>query len=94
MSEASLPDWAKALFDPSLRNIAAWGGRGSAKSHSVASSLVLRGANKPLRIVCTREIQNSIKASVKRLLDDKIKILGLDKFYKSTETEIKGLNGT
>lgn len=52
------------------------------------------GANRPLRILCGREIQKSIKTSVKQLLEDKIKLLGLSWFYDVTLTEIIGLNGT
>lgn len=89
-----LPDWAEPLFDESLRYIALKGGRGSAKSRTVASVLVVRGSAKPLRILCGREIQKSIKDSVKRLIDDEIKRRGLQDFYESTETEIRGKNGT
>ncbi len=55
---------------------------------------MLIGAQKPTRILCAREIQKSIADSVKRLLEDKIKALGLDGFYSSTLTDIKGKNGT
>ena len=71
-----------------------YGGRGSAKSHSLAGQLINLGHQKPLRILCCREIQRSIGASVKQLLDDKIKAAGLEEFYTSTQYEIKGLNGT
>lgn len=70
------------------------GGRGSAKSHSLTQAALLKGYETPLRIGCYREIQRSIKDSVKRLLDDKIAALGLGKFYRSTDTEIQGANGT
>jgi phage terminase large subunit len=78
----------------SVRYRAAYGGRGSAKSHSFAQALVAMAANKPLRIGCYREIQKSIKDSVKRLLDDKIKACGLEGFYDSTDTEITAPNGS
>lgn len=45
------------------------------------------------RIVCVREIQNSIKDSVKQLLEDKIADLGLSAFFTITEQEIRGQNG-
>lgn len=94
MAAIQLPDWAKCLFDESQRYLAIHGGRGSSKSRSVASALVIRASQKPLRILCTREIQNSIKASVKQLLDDEIARLGLSDVFKSTEYEIKGQNGS
>jgi len=52
------------------------------------------GSQKPLRILCAREIQKSIKTSVKQLLEDKIKLLGLEWFYQVTLTGIVGRNGT
>lgn len=88
-----LPEAFQHLFTPS-RYKAYFGGRGSAKSHSFASALVLRAAEQPLRVLCCREVQRSIKDSVKRLLDDKIEETGLSNFYQSTDTEIRGLNGS
>lgn len=94
MTEAALPKWAKALFDQQARYIAIRGGRGSGKSRSVATALVLRAAQTPLRILCAREIQKSIRDSVKRLLDDEIDRLALKSFFQSTDTEIRGANGS
>lgn len=48
------------------------GGRGSAKSHSVARFLLYLGEQRKLRIVCGREIQNNIEESVYTLLKDLI----------------------
>lgn len=64
------------VFRPLLkpaRYKAAWGGRGSGKSHffadlSIEDSLAERG----LRSVCIREVQKSLKDSAKRLLEDKL----------------------
>lgn len=82
-----------------VRHRAAWGGRGSAKSHSFGSGLILRGVERPSRILCAREIQRSIDASVKQLLEDKIPAMGFgptngDGFFESLKTEIRGRNGT
>lgn len=85
---------AKADDGKPVRYRAVYGGRGSAKSHSFAQALVLKAAEKPLRIGCYREIQKSIRDSVKRLLDDKIAASGLKDFYSSTDTEIRGPNGS
>lgn len=92
-SEVQLPSAFRDLFTPS-RYKAFYGGRGGAKSHSFATALLLTGAARPLRVLCAREIQKSIKDSVKRLLDDKIAACGLGGFYQSTETEIRGPNGS
>lgn len=47
-----------------------------------------------MRVGCFREVQKSIRDSVKRLLDDKIKASGLESVYESTDTEIRGVNGS
>ncbi|MEJ5148969.1 PBSX family phage terminase large subunit [Comamonas sp. MYb396] len=70
------------------------GGRGGGKSHGVAEVLLEKGARNPLRILCAREIQKSMRDSVHRLLKDKIVKLGLQAFYEVLDTEIRGANGT
>lgn len=91
--DAPLPKKAQILFKPSRYKIL-YGGRGSAKSHSVAAALLLLGAKTRLRILCTREIQKSIKDSVHKLLQDKITALHLGGMYQVLDTEIRGANGT
>lgn len=71
-----------------------YGGRGSAKSWTVARKLLIRGTEQKLLILCTRELQKSIKQSVHRLLKNQITALGLENFYICTDTLIKGINGT
>ena len=51
-------------------------------------------AQRPLRILCGREVQNSIRDSVHQLLCDQIEALGLSSFYRATDTYIAGANGT
>lgn len=87
-----LPDWAECLWSKEARHIALWGGRGGAKSRSIASALVLQAAEGHHRVLCGREVQLSIKDSVKRLLDDEIERCGLSKLFTSTEREIRGPN--
>lgn len=73
----------------------AYGGRGSGKSHFFGAMAVVNMASQPgFRIVCVREIQNSIKDSVKQLIEDKIKALGLQSFFTITDQEIRGQNGS
>ena len=60
----------------------------------MATLLVLEAAKKPCRILCTREVQKSIRDSVKRLLDDEIDRIGFRSMFKSTDTEIRGNNGS
>jgi len=99
LSSLKLPEAFQFLFDEKaedggpVRYRAAYGGRGSAKSHSFAAALLIKAMQEPLRIGCFREIQKSIRDSVKRLLDDKIRELPKG-FYESTDTEIRGINGS
>ena len=88
-----LPKIFKPLFTPSRYKIY-YGGRGGGKSWNFAISLLSIGSKKPMRILCTREIQGSIKQSVHKLLHQCINRMGLDKFYRVTRDGIYGVNGT
>ena len=79
------------LLKPS-RFKGAKGGRGSGKSHFFAEQLVEEAVADHIRAACLREVQNSIKESVKQLLEDKIEKLGVGHLFKSTENEIRGPN--
>lgn len=92
-TQVELPRWSEQLFQPS-RFKAMWGGRGGGKSRSVASALVLKALQGPERVLCAREVQKSIKDSSKRLLDDEIERMGVRAFFDSTESEIRGANGS
>jgi phage terminase large subunit len=87
------PKKFKALDDP-YRYKVIYGGRGSAKSWTVARKLLIRGMEKPLLILCTRELQKSIKQSVHRLLSNQIDKMGLGDFYDILNDKIVGINGT
>jgi len=93
VSSVQLPEAFADLWEPA-RYKAFYGGRGSAKSHSFAQALIIQAAQKPMRVGCFREVQLSIKDSVKRLLDDKIAEAGLQGFYHSLDNEIRGANGS
>ena len=81
MSDGVLRIRTAPVFEPLLkpsRYKGAWGGRNSGKSHffselAIERCLLQYGA----RIVCVREVQKSLKDSVKLLLEDKIKSFGL-----------------
>jgi len=81
------------LYKPH-RNKIFWGGRDAAKSWAIADAILLLGIQRPLRFLCAREIQRSIKESVHSLLKQRIKTLGLSGHYEVLNTEIRGLNGT
>lgn len=91
--EAQFPDKLAFLFEPARYKVA-HGGRGSAKSWGFARALLIQAAQKPLRVLCTREVQRSIKDSVHKLLSDQIEGLGLGKLYDILATEIRCKNGS
>src|SRR5689334_4050783 len=91
--KAEFPEAFEPLFQPARYKIF-HGGRGAAKSWAFARALLIRGTQKPLRIICAREFQNSIDESVHQLLADQVADLGLSAFYEVKATEIVGLNGT
>lgn len=71
-----------------------FGGRGSGKSWSVARYLLLKAVSGKYRILCTREIQNSIKDSVYRLLVDQIYELKLQSFFTIKADTIQSFCGS
>lgn len=90
---AKFPPKLKILFEPARYKVL-YGGRGGAKSWGIARALLIQGAEKPLRVLCARELQTSIKDSVHKLLCDQIDELGLSSFYETTQNSIRGINGT
>ena len=88
-----LPSKLRPLYQ-AMRYKVMHGGRGGGKSHGVAQVLLDLGTRAPLRILCAREIQKSMRDSVHRLLRDYIVKLGLESFYSVFDTEIRGANGT
>jgi len=83
----------RPLLDPA-RYKGAHGGRGSGKSHFFAELLVARANSKlGLRAVCLREVQKSLKNSVKLLVEDKIRARGLTRRFEILESEIRTPGG-
>lgn len=82
-------------FEPLLypkRYKGLWSGRGAGKSHFFAEQVVINSLNGK-RIVCLREVQNSIKESVKQLIVDKILKFNLDNQFDIVEHEIRAPRG-
>lgn len=71
-----------------------YGGRGGAKSQTVARVLLLQGYEAKHKILCAREIQKSIQDSVHSLLVEQIEEMGLSWFYEVQKSTILGKNGT
>jgi phage terminase large subunit len=87
--QAGTPEVFAPLVPPA-RYKAARGGRGGAKSHFFGDLAVTRTMRESgLRMVCVREIQNSLRQSVKKLLEDRIAERGLSAHYRVLESEIR-----
>lgn len=93
MIEVHVPAKLRPLLEPA-RYKGAHGGRGAAKSHFFAQLAVLNNYTGPKRGVCIREVQNSIKDSVKSLVESKIDAMGLGGWFENTRDEIRGRNGS
>jgi len=89
IAKAEFPVKLEGLFKKSRYKVL-FGGRGGAKSWGIARALLIKGAKDPIRILCAREFQTSIKDSVHKLLCDQIESLGLLSFYEITQTSIMG----
>jgi phage terminase large subunit len=72
----------------------AYGGRDGAKSWTFGRKLLIAGAQHPLRILCARESQKTIRDSVHHLLETQIEAMGLGRFYEVQEATVKGREGT
>lgn len=91
--DITVPAKFKGLWKP-YRYKVFYGGRGSGKTHAIAEYLIIKALESKKRILCTREIQKSIKESVYEVLENKIGKLGLDKYFCKTETRIAAVNGS
>jgi predicted phage terminase large subunit-like protein len=95
MTKIALPPKLRPVFAGKSRYRVAHGGRGSGKSYSFALMTAVRGYQEPMKILCCREQQNSIKDSV----FDQVKVAiqdhpFLEDHYDIGESYIRGKNGT
>jgi phage terminase large subunit len=87
------PEWALPLLNPA-RYKAAYGGRGSGKSHTFAELLIeAHIMDQTSRSVCVREVQKSLAQSVKRLLELKIEQMNAGAYFEVQEAVIKSKRG-
>ena len=92
-----MPDKLRFFIKEKKRYKGAYGGRGAAKSWTIADSLLFKVIEEPgipKRILCARELQNSIKDSVHRLIADRIAIHKLENIFTVTDKDISASNGS
>lgn len=73
--------------NPDMRYYVIAGGRGKGATWSIARYLVARAMTEKTFIMCAREVQQSIRYSSKKTIEDTIVSLGLRKFFKFTNLE-------
>lgn len=90
--KANFPEKLGVLFEPHRYKVV-FGGRGGGRSWGCARALLLKAITAPIRVLCAREVQQSIRDSVYKLLSDQIQVLGLSSFFEIQEKVIKVKNG-
>lgn len=82
------------LLSENKRYKVLYGGRGSGKSWGIATALIVSSIKGKMRVLCTRQLQTSIKDSVHKLLCDLIDNLGLSSYFTITKDTIRCYNGS
>lgn len=90
---AEVPRSIAPLLSPA-RYKGAYGGRGGAKSHYFAEELILQCYEKKTRAACIREVQVTIRDSVRQLLIDKIQKFNFGSYFTVMDREISAHNGS
>ena len=73
----------------------AYGGRGSGKSYGIADILALKALDEPgVRILCTRDIQNTLSESALAILKRVIEARGISSYFLPTRHGLACKNGT
>lgn len=89
-----LPEKLLFFISKDARYKVAYGGRGSGKSWTAARCLILLALKDKIRVLCTRQLQTSIKDSVHKLLSDSISEMGLSEQFDITKDAIRAVNGS
>lgn len=89
-----IPDIIGAVLYAVARFKVLYGGRGSAKSWSIADYIILKAVSGKFRILCTREYQASVRDSVYRLLVDRITFHCLQRYFVIQEKTIVSVYGS
>ena len=89
----NFPEKLDFLLQEKARFKVLYGGRGSGKSYNIAQALICKALYQPLTIVCSRNLQKSIKDSVHKLLKGIIYRKDLGKYFEVTNHEIRSISG-
>lgn len=83
-----MPDPFREIWKPHRYKVF-YGGRGSGKSWAVAQALIVMSDLAKIRVLCCREIQNSIRDSSYQVLKDTAERLGIAGRFSFLESEIR-----
>ncbi len=89
--DIQMPEWIYPIYERHYAFIVGYGGRGGAKSFSIADYLISQSfdrSNSNCYFLCAREIQSSLLASVYSVIDMQIRDLGVSKFFSITKQGI------
>lgn len=92
--DIELPEKLLFYISENKRYKVSYGGRGSGKSWTAARCLILFSMKSRIRVLCTRQLQTSIKDSVHKLLCDSIYSLKLEPYFDITRDTIRCHNGS
>jgi len=84
----------RTVFKEDITHFVARGGRGSAKTFSFVDAVVVEASIRRVRVLCTREIQDSIDESIKAEIEAAIYDRGLEHFFDIKEKKITAPNGS
>jgi len=77
------------VFREDIEYFVPYGGRGSGKTYSFLDAVIVEATLRPIRVLCAREYQISIKESIKAELEAAIDHRGLGKFFSILRDEIR-----
>lgn len=89
-----IPAAFEGILDPQYEHCAFYGGRGSAKSHTVAEALVFETCQGFQRVTCARQFAVSNEASTHQLIADKIAQHNMGAYFQVLNDEIRGPYGS
>ena len=94
MAEINIFPQYKPFFTSPKRFNVVYGGRGRGATWNISRGILVRACEERLRILCTREYQNSIDESVYYALISQIEMLGIEKNFNIQKTHIESITGS
>lgn len=89
--KVQIPDKLGFLYQPAPYKVL-YGGRGGGKSENIADALIIMGIQRKIKVLCARELQNSLTESVHAVLKNTIDKFNLGSIYTVQESTIFNKN--